>query len=77
RRNNLEYEAKRASGRLRPLEVVLLRAGTGEAYHRHIVEKKRQREAQVKVLALQNADECDFDFTPFELQNARLTTENR
>ncbi|MDR2195568.1 MAG: GH3 auxin-responsive promoter family protein, partial [Gallionellaceae bacterium] len=62
RRNNLEYEAKRASGRLKPLEVVLLRAGTGEAYHRHIVEKKRQREAQVKVLALQNADECDFDF---------------
>jgi hypothetical protein len=75
--NNLEYESKRASGRLAQLEVVLLRSGAANAYHRHIVEKKNQREAQAKVLALQTAEECDFDFTPFELTHARLASSDR
>jgi hypothetical protein len=68
--SNLEYEAKRASGRLQPLEVKLLRQGASDAYHRHCVEKKKQREAQAKVLALQTAEELDFDFTPHELAHA-------
>jgi hypothetical protein len=72
-RSNLEYEAKRASGRLAPLEVSLLGSGAADAYHRHLVDKKKQREAQAKVLALQTTDECDFEFTPFELTHARLS----
>ena len=75
--SNIEYEAKRASGRLGPLEVSLLASGAANAYHRHIVEKKNQREAQAKVLALQTAEECDFDFTPFELTHARLASSGR
>lgn len=76
-RSSLEYDAKRASGRLAPLEVVLLRPGAANAYHHHIVEKKKQREAQAKVLALQTIEECDFDFTPFELTHARLASSDR
>lgn len=64
-RLNIEYEAKRGSGRLRPLEVVMLRPGTGEAYHRHCVHVKGQREAQAKVLALQSAETFDFDLKPY------------
>lgn len=59
---NIEYSSKRQSGRLRPLQFRRLRAGSAGAYHRHCVDAKRQREAQSKVLALQTADECDFDF---------------
>jgi hypothetical protein len=29
------------------------------------------------VLALQTTDECDFDFRPFELTHARLTSTGR
>jgi hypothetical protein len=76
-RSNLEYEAKRMSGRLAPFEVSLLDAGAAKAYHRHIVEKKNQREAQAKVLALQTTEECDFDFGPFELTHARLIHKGR
>lgn len=62
---NIEYAAKRDSGRLSPLVVVLLRPGTGEAYHRHCVKEKGQREAQAKVLALQSVESFGFDLTPF------------
>ncbi len=62
---NIEYKAKRDSGRLAALEVVPIRPGTGEAYHRHCVTVKGQREAQAKVLALQTAETFDFDLKPF------------
>jgi hypothetical protein len=76
-RSNLEYKAKRDSGRLGPLDVVLLRPGAANAYHRHCVEKKNQREAQAKVLALQTTEECDFDFTLFQVDHARFAASNR
>jgi hypothetical protein len=60
---NIEYAAKRRSGRLKPLEVVLLLPGAGEAYRRHCM-RKGQRESQLKVLALQAEEDCDFDFQP-------------
>jgi hypothetical protein len=69
---NIEYAAKRASGRLLPIEVRMLRRGASEAYHRHCVETKKQREAQVKVLALQTAEECDFDFADFWIADAAV-----
>ncbi len=58
---NVEYRAKRDSGRLRPLEVHGVRPGTGEAYRRHCIERG-QREAQFKMVKLQYAHECSFDF---------------
>jgi hypothetical protein len=63
RKLNIEYDSKRGSGRLKPLRVVTLADGTERAYRHHCVAKG-QREAQFKVLTLQNADEFDFDVTP-------------
>lgn len=62
---NIEYAAKRGSGRLAPPHLVRLRPGTGAAYHRHCVEVKGQRESQAKVLALQRVEDFDFDFSDY------------
>ena len=59
---NVEYEAKRKSGRLIPLEVRWLRRGTGDQY-RAICVKSGQRDTQFKYLHLQYARECRLDFT--------------
>ncbi|MDP3736276.1 MAG: GH3 auxin-responsive promoter family protein [Hyphomonadaceae bacterium] len=72
---NIEYAAKRASGRLHAVNVRLLRSGAGEAYHRHCVDVRKQREAQAKVLALQTVEECDFDFAAFEIADAAAVTD--
>ena len=56
---NIEYGAKRASGRLPALRVLALRPGTGQAYREHCV-RKGQRESQFKALTLQTAAELDF-----------------
>ena len=58
---NVEFQAKRASGRLQPLRVVYLRPGTGEAYTAHCLQQG-QRDAQFKVVRLQYAQDCSFDF---------------
>ena len=58
---NVEYEAKRKSGRLIPLEVRWLRRGTGDQY-RAICVESGQRDAQFKYLHLQYARECRLDF---------------
>jgi hypothetical protein len=49
---NLEYAAKRASGRLNPLALCWLQRGTGDAYRRYCVAAG-QREGQFKPVALQ------------------------
>ncbi len=59
---NVEYEAKRKSGRLSPLEVRWLRRGTGDHY-RAICVESGQRDTQFKYLHLQYARECRLDFT--------------
>jgi hypothetical protein len=61
---NIEYDSKRGSGRLKPLQLIPLAAGAERAYRYHCVAKG-QREAQLKVLTLQNASEFDFDVAPF------------
>lgn len=71
---NLEYRSKRESGRLKPPVVSFLRSGTANAYHKHCVETKNQREAQAKVLALQTVEEFDFDYAPYELAHAAIST---
>ena len=66
RNANIEYDAKRASGRLVPLEVRRLTDGTGEAYRRQRVADG-QRDVQFKYLHLQYRDECSFSFDAYEM----------
>ena len=58
---NIEYQAKRGSGRLAPLSVLRLPVGAGEEYRAACV-RAGQRDAQFKYLHLQYARECAFDF---------------
>jgi GH3 auxin-responsive promoter len=58
---NIEYAAKRGSGRLQAIEAVPLAPGAGESYRKDCVARG-QREAQLKLPCLQNAEECRFDF---------------
>jgi hypothetical protein len=58
---NLEYAAKRASGRIRTPHVLVLRAGSFDRYKRSCLARG-QREGQFKVVALQYARELHFDF---------------
>lgn len=64
RASNIEYDGKRGSGRLSPLIVRRLRAGTGEEYRRSRIAGGR-RDAQFKFLHLQYTHECSFDFDSF------------
>jgi len=61
RASNIEYDGKLSSGRLSPLEVLWLPAGTGNAY-RAACTARGQRDAQFKYLHLQYSHECPFDF---------------
>ena len=61
---NVEYDAKRASGRLAPLGVKLLASGTGEAFRRERVSGG-QRDVQFKYLHLQYRAECGFGFDDY------------
>jgi hypothetical protein len=58
---NIEYAAKRKSARLQAIEVVPLAHGAGESYRQDCVARG-QRETQLKLPYLQNAEECQFDF---------------
>ena len=58
---NVEYEAKRKSGRLAPLGIRRLPGGTGDRYRAACVSAG-QRDAQFKYLHVQYARECAFDF---------------
>jgi|TARA_B100002003_G_scaffold109492_1_gene101364 hypothetical protein len=67
---NVEYAAKRASGRLQPLELLPVRSGTGDAYKQHCLQQG-QREGQFKLIALQYQADCPFPFAEFRVD---LTT---
>jgi len=58
---NIEYEAKRRSGRLGPPDGQALRPGAGDAYRRFCVAQG-QRDGQFKMLLVQYARDCAFDF---------------
>jgi hypothetical protein len=58
---NVEYAAKRKSGRLGELRVAALRDGAAEAHKRFCLERG-QREGQFKTLALQQANDFAFDW---------------
>ena len=70
RKINVEYDAKRGSGRLAPVRVGVLRAGAGAAYRAERVARG-QRDAQFKYLHLQYARECAFDFGAHRLPASR------
>lgn len=59
---NMEYRSKRDSGRLAPLEVMLLQEGAAEHYRAACIHSG-QKEGQFKTVALQYRDELLFDFT--------------
>ena len=58
---NIEYAQKRASGRLKALQVVLLQKGSGEAYKAFCLAKG-QREGQFKTLILQYQQDFTFPY---------------
>ncbi|MDO8412979.1 MAG: GH3 auxin-responsive promoter family protein [Gallionellaceae bacterium] len=58
---NTEYRAKRESVRLKPLEITLLKQGTGELYRAYCIQSG-QKDGQFKVVTLQYADHCQFPF---------------
>lgn len=60
-RLNMEYHARRASGRLHDVQIILLRQHSGEAYKRHRLAHGI-REGQYKHLTLAYEDDNDFDF---------------
>ena len=61
---NCEYRSKRQSGRLLPIRIEPLRAGTGARFKAYHVARG-QRENQFKVMTLQYARDNDFDFDVF------------
>lgn len=66
RQVNVEYGAKRASGRLDPLRVQFLASGTGDAFRRQRVADG-QRDVQFKYLRLQYSAQCSFRFDDFAI----------
>ena len=60
-KQNLEYEQKRLSGRLRPILITLLDSGAAEAYKAECLSRG-QREAQFKVQVLQSVADLDFQY---------------
>ena len=61
---NIEYHGKRASGRLKPLDLVWLKPGAGEAYKMACV-RAGQREGQFKTVVLQYRKDLRFSFEDF------------
>lgn len=61
---NIEFKAKRESGRLQPTRILPLRPGAGDAFRQHCVSRG-QRETQFKLLRLQYVHDCTFDFAAY------------
>ncbi len=69
RDRNVEYDAKRASGRLQALRLVPLRAGAGEHCKQQAL-RRGQRETQYKPVCLAERDDWPVDFSDFRLSEA-------
>ncbi len=68
---NIEYDVKRSSGRLKELDIAVLKHGSYEEFKRHSISNG-QREGQFKIVALQYKKDIKFNFEDFRLQ--RLST---
>lgn len=60
-RQNEEYQQKRASGRLKPAQLWLLRSGSAKRFRTHLVNRG-QKEGQLKIPCLAYKDEMSFAF---------------
>ena len=63
---NIEFAAKRQSGRLQQTRVCFVTNLTAEAYKKHCIERG-QREGQFKFIKLQSSHDCTFDFEPYKV----------
>jgi hypothetical protein len=63
---NIEYQGKRASGRLGPIVGSWLRNGTADAYKAAAV-RGGQREGQFKLIVLQYQKDVTFPFADYVL----------
>lgn len=61
---NIEFEAKRKSGRLLPTRIIFVKEGCGDAYKAEQIAGG-QRESQFKLIRLQYNTDCKFNFSPF------------
>jgi hypothetical protein len=59
-----KFHETRNSDRLKPLEVLIINPGTGEAYKKHCINRT-QRESQHKIAHLQYKGEQTFDFESY------------
>ncbi|MEZ4815721.1 MAG: GH3 auxin-responsive promoter family protein [Bdellovibrionota bacterium] len=66
---NIEYDVKRSSGRLKDLDVAVLKTGSYEEFKRHAISNG-QREGQFKIVALQYKKDMKFNFEEFRLQSS-------
>ena len=62
---NVEYDAKRKSGRLKPTQVFLLKKNTYEEMKNFYIEVKKQREAQFKPNLLQYKNDLEFQINDY------------
>ena len=60
--DNIEYKEKTKSERLKSIQVLALKKGTGEKYKNHCVSKG-QRDSQLKIQHLQYWKDVDYDFS--------------
>lgn len=65
---NIEYDVKRSSGRLKDIDVAVLKAGSYEEFKRYSISNG-QREGQFKIVALQYKKDMKFNFEEFRLQS--------
>jgi hypothetical protein len=65
---NIEYDVKRSSGRLKDLDLAVLKGGSYEEFKRHSISNG-QREGQFKIVALQYKKDIKFNFEDFRLKN--------
>jgi len=63
---NIEYQAKRDSGRLAPLSIILLKRGTSEAYKAACM-RSGQREGQFKPTVLQYRQKLNLPLADFAM----------
>lgn len=61
---NVEYKAKRESGRLKPVRLNYLISGTGENFKKHLI-KNGQRDSQFKFNHIMYVNECSFNFSKY------------
>jgi len=61
---NVEYKAKRDSGRLKPIRLNYIKNGTGENFKKYCI-KNGQRDSQFKFNHIMYTNQCSFNFSNY------------